>query len=277
MKIRQKLLLSYLIITALVIVAGAIITYNSFKMTELQTNAKLQEDINSNAYAYQRGIDQKQFGTLMYSADQVESGERIIVDSAELQSETQNFLANNLASNPVLLAKFNEVVDIDTNQINTGIGVIQQIYHSDRNSSDKYVQIWAQLQTIMSATDTADLKLAELRTTTQQNVQNAVNESQNYATLSTSITIAFIAVLIVASIAMSIVIGNRITLPLKNLAKIAQKVTEGDLDQRHYLKQKIDLKKGDEIDELTDAFKKMINAFRMQEALLKEDEGKDKP
>lgn len=246
-------------------------------MTELQTNAKLQEDINSNAYAYQRGIDQKQFGTLMYSADQVESGERIIVDSAELQSETQNFLANNLASNPVLLAKFNEVVDIDTNQINTGIGVIQQIYHSDRNSSDKYVQIWAQLQTIMSATDTADLKLAELRTTTQQNVQNAVNESQNYATLSTSITIAFIAVLIVASIAMSIVIGNRITLPLKNLAKIAQKVTEGDLDQRHYLKQKIDLKKGDEIDELTDAFKKMINAFRMQEALLKEDEGKDKP
>jgi nitrogen fixation/metabolism regulation signal transduction histidine kinase len=129
----------------------------------------------------------------------------------------------------------------------------------------------------MSATDAADLKLAELRTTTQQNVQNAVNESQNYANLSTGITIAFIAALIIASIAMSMLIGNRITVPLKNLANVAQKVTEGDLDQRHYLKQNIDLKKGDEIDELTDAFKKMINAFRMQEALLKEDEGKDKP
>jgi len=79
MKIRQKLLLSYLLITALVVAAGVTITYNSMKMTQLQSNAKLQEDINSNAYAYQQGLDQKQFGTLMYSADQVDSGVRIIV------------------------------------------------------------------------------------------------------------------------------------------------------------------------------------------------------
>jgi nitrogen fixation/metabolism regulation signal transduction histidine kinase len=275
-KIRQKLLLSYLLIIALVIAAGATIIYNSFRMTELQTNAKLQEDINNNAYDYQRGIDQKQFGTLMYSADQVDAGVRIIVDSAQLQAEAQTYLTNNLASNPELLAKFNEVVAIDTTQINTGIGNIQQKYISDLNSSDKYVQIWDELLTIMTATDTADSKLAELRSATQLNVQNAVSESQNYANLSTGIAVAFIAVLIVSSMAMSMVIGNRITVPLKNLSNVAQKVSEGDLDQRHYLKQKVDLKKGDEIDELTDAFKKMINAFRMQEALLKEDEGKDK-
>ena len=277
MKIKKKLLLSYLIITALIVAAGATITYNSIKMAELQNNVKLQQDINSNAFAYQRGIDQKQFGTLMYSADQVDSGVRIIVDSADIMNQTQTYLTANLASNPDLLAKFNEVVSIDTNQINPGIGEIQQLYSGDLNSSQKYTQIWDRLLTIMSATDTADLKLAEVRTSTQSNVQNAVNESQNYANLSLIITIAFIAVVIVASVVMSMVIGNRITIPLKNLANIAHKVTEGDLDQRYYLKQNIDLKKGDEIDELTDAFKKMINAFRVQEALLKGDEGKDKP
>jgi nitrogen fixation/metabolism regulation signal transduction histidine kinase len=275
-KIKKKLLLSYLIITALVVAAGATITYNSIKMAELQNNVKLQQDINSNAFAYQRGIDQKQFGTLMYSADQVDSGIRIIVDSADIMNQTQTYLTANLASNPDLFAKFNEVVSIDTNQINPGIGEIQQIYSGDLNSSVKYTQIWDKLLTIMGATDTADLKLAEVRTATQSNVQNAVNESQNYANLSLIITVAFIALLVVASVVMSMVIGNRITIPLKNLANIAQKVTEGDLDQRYYLKQNIDLKKGDEIDELTDAFKKMINAFRMQETLLKGDEGKDK-
>jgi len=127
----------------------------------------------------------------------------------------------------------------------------------------------------MNATDQADQKLAALRTATQANVQNAVTESQNYANLSIIMAVAFIAVLIVASVALSILIGNRITVPLKNLVNVAQKVTQGDLDQRYYLKKNIDVKNGDEIDELTDSFKKMINAFRMQESLLKEDEGKD--
>jgi nitrogen fixation/metabolism regulation signal transduction histidine kinase len=275
MKIRQKLLLSYLLITALVVAAGATITYNSMKMTQLQSNAKLQEDINSNAYAYQQGLDQKQFGTLMYSADQVDSGVRIIVGGADLQVPAQTFLTNSLASNPALLAQFNEVVAIDNNQINPGIRDVSQLYSSNLNSSDKYPLIWSQLSLIMNATDQADQKLAALRTATQANVQNAVTESQNYANLSIIMAVAFIAVLIVASVALSILIGNRITVPLKNLVNVAQKVTQGDLDQRYYLKKNIDVKNGDEIDELTDSFKKMINAFRMQESLLKEDEGKD--
>jgi nitrogen fixation/metabolism regulation signal transduction histidine kinase len=275
MKIRQKLLLSYLLITALVVAAGVTITYNSMKMTQLQSNAKLQEDINSNAYAYQQGLDQKQFGTLMYSADQVDSGIRIIVGGADLQVPAQTFLTNYLASNPALLAQFNEVVAIDNNQINPGIRDVSQLYSSNLNSSDKYPLIWSQLSLIMNATDQADQKLAALRTATQANVQNAVTESQNYANLSIIMAVAFIAVLIVASVALSILIGNRITVPLKNLVNVAQKVTQGDLDQRYYLKKNIDVKNGDEIDELTDSFKKMINAFRMQESLLKEDEGKD--
>jgi nitrogen fixation/metabolism regulation signal transduction histidine kinase len=274
MKIRTKLLLSYLIITTLVITAGATITYNSLKMAELQSNAKQQEDINNNAYAYQRGLDQKQFGTLMYSADQVNEGVKVMVASAEIQSQTQSYLTSALAFNPDLLAKFNDVVAIDNNQINPGITQISQIYSSNLNSTEKYPQIWDQMTIIMNATIAADQQLAQVRNATQTNVENAVTESQNYANLSIVMAVAFIAILVVASVTLSIVIGKRITVPLKNLANVAQKVSQGDLDQRYYLKQNIDLKKGDEIDELTDAFKKMINAFRMQEALLK-DEGKD--
>jgi nitrogen fixation/metabolism regulation signal transduction histidine kinase len=276
MKIRQKLLLSYLIITALVIAAGATITYNSIKMAELQSNAKQQEEINNNAFAYQQGLDQKQFGTLMYSADQVQEGTRVIVAGADLQVPAQTYLESALIPTPTLLTQFNLVAAIDNNQINPGIADVAQLYNSTSlNSTEKYPLMWDKLSQIMNATDQADIQLAALRTITQANVQAAVTESQNYANFSIIIAVGFISALVVASVVMSIVIGNRITVPLKNLSAIAQKVTQGDLDQRYYLKENIDLKKGDEVDELTDSFKKMINAFRMQEALLKEDEGKD--
>ena len=129
---------------------------------------------------------------------------------------------------------------------------------------------------IMNATSQADNILAQVRNTTQTNVANAVTESQNYSNLSIIIAVGFIAGIVAASVVLSVVIGKRITVPLKNLSTVAQKVSQGDLDQRYYLKQNAHPKKGDEIDELSDAFKKMINAFRMQEALLKEGEGQEK-
>ncbi len=273
MKIKQKLLLSYLIIIALFVAAGATITYNAMQMNELQKNVKIQQDINDNAYNYQQGLDEKQFGTLMFSTDQLQEGERIVVASADQQAQSQTFLSSALSSNSTLLAQFNEVIGIDNNTINPAIRQIVTIYNSDLNSTDKYPQIWDQMTGVMNATNVADLKLAAIRTNTQANVQNAVASSQNYSNLSVIIAVVFIAIISVTSVALSIVMGNRIVNPLKKLANIAQKVTQGDLDQRYYLKQNEDAKNGDEIDELGDAFKKMINAFRMQDALLKEDEG----
>ena len=275
MKIRQKLLLSYLLIIALFIAAGVTITYNAIQMNELQKNVKAQQDINDNAYNYQQGLDEKQFGTLMFSTDQLQEGERIVVASAGQQATSQTFLSSALTSNPNLLAQFSDVMAIDNNTINPAIRQIVTIYNSNLNSTDKYPQIWSQMTGVMNATNTADLKLAAIRTDTQANVQNAVASSQNYSNMSVITAVVFIAIISVTSVALSIVMGNRITNPLKKLATIADKVTQGDLDQRYYLKQDADAKNGDEIDDLANSFRKMINAFRMQDALLKEDEGLD--
>ena len=271
MKIRRKLLLSYLLITALFIAAGATVAFNTMKMGELQRKVEQQVEVNKNAYDYQQGLDQKQFGTLMYSADNVQEGERIIVSSADLMQKAEDYLLGALATNATLLAKFNEVVSID-NQINTAIGEIYTIYNGDANSTIKYVQIWGNLSTIMTMTTDADHKLSDVRAATIANVQNATIESQSYANLSNLVAVAFLVLMTVVSVALSIIMGNRITGPLKKLAGIAHKVSLGDLDQRYYLKQKTDMKKGDEIDELAEAFRRMINAFRMQDALINEPE-----
>ncbi len=271
MKIRRKLLLSYLLIVALFVAAGATITYNTMKMADLQNTVKQQVEINNNAYAYQQGLDQKQFGTLMYSSDNVAEGGRIIVASADTMQPAEDYLLNALASNPELLAKFDETVNIDRNTINNAISQIYAIYTG--SSTTKYEQIWSQLTILMNAVTQADAKLAEVRSATLANVQNATVEAQNYASMSLILAVVFLAVISATSVGLSIVMGNRITGPLKKLSDIAHKVSLGDLNQRYYLKQNIDIKTGDEIDELVGAFRRMINAFRMTEALSKEEAG----
>ncbi len=269
MKIRTKLLLSYLVIVGLFIAAGATITYNTMKMADLQAEMKTQIEINNNAYAYQQGLDQKQFGTLMYSSDNVEQGSNIIVASADTMQPAETYLLSALTSDPALLAKFNEVVAIDRGQINDAITQVYLIYQGNEADSVKYVKIWDQLSILMNAVTIADAKLADVRADTLANVKSATAESQSYATFSLVIAIVFLAVITAVSVLLSMVMGKRITEPLKKLADIAHKVSLGDLNQRYYLKQNLDIKTGDEIDELVGAFKRMINAFRMTEALSK--------
>ena len=268
MKIRRKLLLSYLIIISLFVAAGATITYNTMKMAELQNNVKQQVEINNNAYAFQQGLDQKQFGTLMYGSDNTVEGERIIVSSEDTIVPATNYLQSALKGNQELLSRFNEVEQLSSNQINGAISQVYTIYTS--NASDKYEQIWSQLTVLMNAVTQADIKLAYVRNETLSNVQNATIEAQNYASLSLLTAIVFLGIISAVAVGSAVIMGNRITRPLKKLAEIAQKVSLGDLNQRYYLKQNIDIRTGDEIDELVNAFRRMVNAFRITEALSEE-------
>jgi methyl-accepting chemotaxis protein len=247
------------------------------KMTELQNTAKTQLEINDNAYAYQQGLDQIQFGTLMYASDNTTEGQQIIVASADIMTPAQTYLLSALSSNPALLAEFNQALSLDQNEINSAISQVYSLYIGNENSSQKYVDIWSQLSTLMSAVTQADAKLADVRSTTLANVESANTAAQNYSNMSLIVAVVFLALISAVSVVLAVVMGSRITNPLKKLADIAHKVSTGDLNQRYYLKQKIDIKTGDEIDELVDAFRRMVNAFRMTEAMSNETEAPKEP
>lgn len=271
MKIKRKLLISYLLLVALFVAAGATITYNTSKMQELQSTVKTQVDINNNAYQYAQGLDQKQFGTIVYTMKSTTEGEDIMVKSAETLVEASAILQTDLANDPELLAEFNEVVAIDTGRIDAAITQISILMaDTSMNPDDQLGAIWTQINVMMTAVSEADAKLEGIRATTLSNVDAAQTASQNYAQFSTILAIAFIAATAAVSIVLAVTIGNKITNPLKKLVEIANKVSLGDLNQRHYLKENINIKTGDEIDELTDAFRRMINAFRLQEELINE-------
>jgi nitrogen fixation/metabolism regulation signal transduction histidine kinase len=65
---------------------------------------------------------------------------------------------------------------------------------------------------------------------------------------------------------MALVMGGRITAPLKKLTTVAGKVSMGELNQE------INIKSKDEIGDLGEAFQRMINAFKMTNAMVSEEE-----
>lgn len=66
MKIKPKMLLSYLLIVALFASIGAVITLNTMKMSDLQTTAIKQVEIGNYAAVYQKGVALQKAAFLEY-------------------------------------------------------------------------------------------------------------------------------------------------------------------------------------------------------------------
>jgi methyl-accepting chemotaxis protein len=262
LKIQRKLLLSYLLIVALFVAVGSTVAYNTMKMAELQNEVKAQVDISNNAFAYQQGIDQKKFGAFVYSQGNTQAGEQMIVDAENIKQPAETYLATALTTNPDLLTKFTAVSQIDHNPIDSAIASIYGLTTSD--SPTKFTEIQTQLGYLMMATAQVDLKLGDFRGATIAAVQSATVEAQNYSSFSQAVAFVSFAAIAAVSIALAAYLGKRITNPLKKLTDVAGKVSMGDLNQQ------IDIKTKDEINDLGEAFQRMINAFKMTVALSQE-------
>jgi nitrogen fixation/metabolism regulation signal transduction histidine kinase len=114
------------------------------------------------------------------------------------------------------------------------------------------------------------VKLADFRNATLTNAENATIDSQNFANTSTIVAALSFIVIGLVAVVLAVVMGKRITNPLKKLTEVAGKVSMGELDHT------IDIKTKDEIADLGEAFQRMINAFKMTVALSKESEETEK-
>ena len=268
MKIQRKLLLSYLLIVVLFVAVGVTVTYQTMKMADLQTKVKQQIEINDNAATYQQGIDAKKFAAFVYSQGNTEGGGQMLVDAETIKMPAEAYLLATLTSGSDLYAKFNACYQIDQYPINNAITEIVTI--SNSNDANKADEIRTQLGYLMNAIAQVDANVAEFRKATMANVQDATTESQSYANFSNMIAVVSFTAIAIVSVALAIVIGKRITNPLKKLTDVAGKVSLGELDHE------IDIKTGDEISDLGEAFQRMINAFKMTVAMSNENIEEDK-
>ena len=255
MKIKGKMLVSYMLIVALFVGIGVAVTLNTMKMSEIQANVNKQVEIGNYATAYQKGFTLRSQGLAEVATDP----ENAITDTQTgqaLTAATSEYLVSTLPKDSTLYTVFDLCYQIDTTVITPAVEKAIQAY-----SANDMTGFNAQMDVIDNAHREVDANMDNFQLLVIENVQAATEESQSYANFSVILSAVGISSIAVVSIAMALVMGKRITDPLKKLTVIAGKVSMGELEHE------IKITTKDEISDLGEAFQRMINAFKMTSAM----------
>jgi nitrogen fixation/metabolism regulation signal transduction histidine kinase len=258
MKIKSKMLLSYMLIVALFVGIGAAITVNTMQMDQLQAKVNQQVEISQYASAYSKGFTLRSESVSELASNPTQA----ITDmqtGQQLTTATSAYLLANLPQDSQLYQVFSETSQIESTIITPAVEKLVAGYQAKDPAA-----VAAQSKVIEDAVRTATADLDNFQLLIVENVQQATADAQSYSTFSVTLSAVGISTIAVVSIATAITMGNRLTKPLKTLTTVAGKVSMGELDQ------KIDINSKDEIGDLGEAFQRMINAFKMTNAMAEE-------
>jgi methyl-accepting chemotaxis protein len=158
-----------------------------------------------------------------------------------------------------MYAEFKESYDLMHNVINPADAVVDEIIINQL--TDRYEEVPAKYMIIQEGYTKVSESMTNFQVLALEEVEASTTEAKNYANFSVMLSAVGITTIAVVSIVMALVMGKRITTPVKKLTDIAGKVSMGELE--HEIK--IDSK--DEIADLGEAFQRMINAFKMSNAM----------
>lgn len=180
-------------------------------------------------------------------------------DSASGQSltaATGAYLLENLPKDSNLYTEFLACNQIHTNVITPALAAASTAY-----ASGNIAEVNAQMAIVKNGLSDLQVNLDNFQLLVVESIQAATAEAQNYANFSLMLAAAGISSIAAVSVVMAIIMGKRITDPLKKLTGIAGKVSMGELEH------KIEFKTKDEISDLGEAFQRMINAFKMTSSM----------
>jgi methyl-accepting chemotaxis protein len=264
MKIGSKMLVSYLLIVALFAAIGTAITINTMKMNDLQTAATKQVEIENYAAVYQKGIDLQRVSFLEGRLGDPVNAAADKTTAQALIDATETYLLDNLPQDSELYTEFKASYDLMHNTVNPADSEVTYIMANELTA--RYSEVPVKYQAIQDAYTQISNEMANFQVQALSQVEDATKAATDYANFSVMLSAAGITTVAAISVVMAIVMGRRITMPLKSLTNIAGKVSMGELDH------KIDIKSKDEIGDLGEAFQRMINAFKMSNAMTSEEE-----
>jgi methyl-accepting chemotaxis protein len=259
MKIGTKMLVSYLLIVALFAAIGTAITLNTIKMSQLQDQAIKQVEIENYAVVYQKGIDLQRISFLEAQLLDVTNAQADQATADALIDAVEDYLLENIPQGTEMYAEFKESYDLMHNVINPADAVVDEIIINQL--TDRYEEVPAKYMIIQEGYTKVSESMTNFQVLALEEVEASTTEAKNYANFSVMLSAVGITTIAVVSIVMALVMGKRITTPVKKLTDIAGKVSMGELE--HEIK--IDSK--DEIADLGEAFQRMINAFKMSNAM----------
>ncbi|KCZ72589.1 HAMP domain [Candidatus Methanoperedens nitroreducens] len=259
MKIKYKLLISFFVIVAVFLIAGLAINSNIQEMSFIEKEMSKDFSINQQATNYEKGARQVQVGVFLYAHGSKELGGQLIREGYNLMTSSRNNLKNSL-KDPAMLSDLSDIERLEEKVIQVSDEVTKTADVSPGNTA----LIEQNLHTLEGRVEALNLKLSGFIEVTDRAVANSIERSRIHADDTIKTTYYAVIGSMIVSLILAIFLANRLTNPLRSLTDVANKVSRGEIDA------KISVASKDEIGELAESFKRMVNAFKIMDALSKQ-------
>jgi methyl-accepting chemotaxis protein len=260
MKIKLKLLLSFLVILLVLIPTAIVISVNNSQTSDAIAKQSL---IDKNSKAYEAGARDLQVGIDLYLRGQKELGKQLIDEGKTLMTTNREQLKANLVGST-------QADDIEETQAIEGkvVEVASDVITiADGNAPNREALIAQRRATLDARIEALNLRLSYSADLASENLAQTIQQSRQ--TTQQTLLASFLVTFLIC-ISLALIIADRVTKPIINLTAIADKISLGDLQHD------LSVSGNDEIAALSTSFQRMINAFKMEQAMLAEDAGEER-
>lgn len=264
MKIMYKLMIGFLLLVLLFSITGATVISNLKVIDTVNTQVSTDFSINQYATNFERGASKVQVGTYLYSQGSKAMGKQLI-DEGKAAMETNRENLKNILKDEAAINELGEIERIEKLAMEASDRVIARINNPDRDTSIQEKQLKLDMHFLEARVDALNLKLSNFVDKTQEDTATSLKIAQEGGATAVNITLYSIVISLLIAIIISFAATRMITGPVKHLTNVANKVSKGDLTE------KVEVSSTDEIGDLALSFKRMINAFKVMEAMSKEE------
>lgn len=267
MKIKYKLIIVFLFIVV-IFAASALYTINNIGMT-LKAEDKTSKDFSvyQQAKSYEIGSRQVTEGLYLYVQGNKQLGTQLITVGSVAMDTSLNDLKESV-KDPNLLTDVSDTEQLKRNMMASSAEITGIIDTPLANDAEQNALLNSKLENYRTNADALNQKLSGIVETSN----NEMTYDFNVVDWNVQRTIKMAYYTIAGSLLISLILTfatpGRLTSRMNQLAYYANRVSKGDI----YEKVKISSK--DELGDLAGSFKRMVNSFKIMEALLKEESNK---
>lgn len=255
MKIKYKLIFSSLIIVAIFLLAGYFINSEVINMGHAQDDLITAMRIEVASKEYINGARSLQAGVYLFVQGEKDRGNQLIKEGNDRMSENRKNLRK-LLSDPDMLGFLSEAERREEKVVEASNSVL--------NNIDNEALTKQNLNTLQTRVNSLELQLKDIDESAAKHSEEAVAKATMHSQNTIQTTyIGIIGALMIALI-ISFVMASIVTNPIRTLTDVANRVSKGDIGAN------VSVTSNDEIGELAESFKRMVNAFRIMDALSRE-------
>jgi methyl-accepting chemotaxis protein len=247
MKIKNKLLITFLLILVVLIPAAVVISINNGQTNDAITR---QYQIDHSAKTYEEGARDLQVGMDLYLRGKKELGKQLIDEGTILMAISRE----QLKANAIGSSQLNDISERQAIEVKVLEVANDAITIADGNATNRDALIAQRRATLDARIEALNLRLSYFADRASEDL--AVTIQQSKQTTQQTLLVSFITAFLIC-IGLALFMSDKLTKPIVNLMKIADKVSLGQLQQE------VPVSGNDEIADLGNSFQRMINAFSM--------------